>query len=767
MLIKSLRIIVLGLGLSCKVGLAQQVLSLEKGADPRSVAISVANATGAACGAEIELGDGRTERRRLDAGETWKIAHAYTSDGEFTVAVKGAIISRGLRSVLGCDFKATARVDTRPPGSTAARTPTAASAPASAPAAASAPAGATAQMALPVPPPLPAKTAAPPPAAASPNSDMAVFARKGSSSVRYINTIDGSRRLASAEELVRGGYSVCLLISQDTQKALPGIDAEALTLEQVEGAMVGQRQVRRTLVNCVAGNRFVLSDRPDVVIAQRQFLNTMRASNPAFAEYDEVGEVKFAVLADASQRVMRAREEQLRAEQAWAAEISTLAGSASKDKVGSLTLSALRLPMQASPSPGRPAQRAAAVKPATGLRLCTLGYRGPESQAILGYGYRGWQNFSTTLRANAEAANWTLNTDRPYTRSYQSIDDVYAAYQQDPEVCHVFVDFPANLRLLMSAIERDTKQKPFQLNEPIATAELRDGWARRNGFVNIAASELAAQIGANQVTIKRLAEAGISSKPAFDAVVEEMRASRYSDRADLSDVLAYLDDKAAAAGTPGASALSVLNERRAKEAAEARARAQRAEAEALKAEAEARARKEREEAEARARAQRAEAEARAQAIKAEAEARARKEREEVERVEAAARAVKEAQAQAEAKKLEAQRIAGAPQACRTDYTRCLSVKMLIETYRGMAAARKSCEERTADIAKWSFRFTSTPAYTTYYNSEYELKQIQTEGTLRLLEPDAEFQNGFGAWRRQRLVCYYDLKKSRAIMVQGD
>jgi hypothetical protein len=139
MRIKSLWLIVLAIGLSCQAGLAQQVLSLEKGGDPRSFAISVANATGAACGAEIELGDGRTEKKRLDAGETWKIAHAYTSDGEFTVSVKGALISRGLRSVSGCDFKASANVDTRPPGS----------APAAASVAAGVAAGASAQTALP------------------------------------------------------------------------------------------------------------------------------------------------------------------------------------------------------------------------------------------------------------------------------------------------------------------------------------------------------------------------------------------------------------------------------------------------------------------------------------------------------------------------------------------------------------------------------------------------------------------------------------------
>jgi hypothetical protein len=48
-----------------------------------------------------------------------------------------------------------------------------------------------------------------------------------------------------------------------------------------------------------------------------------------------------------------------------------------------------------------------------------------------------------------------------------------------------------------------------------------------------------------------------------------------------------------------------------------------------------------------------------------------------------------------------------------------------------------------------------------------MKQILTEGTMRLWDDSAEFQNGFGAWKRQRVICFYDLQKSRAIMVQAD
>lgn len=570
-----------------------------------------------------------------------------------------------------------------------------------------------------------------------------MFARKGSTSVRFINTIDGSRRLASAQELSRAGYKACLLINANAQKTLPGIDIEAVTFEQVERVTLGQNQVRRSLANCAVNGAFVLFDRPDVVVAQRQYLREMRASNPAFSEYEEVGEVKFTVLAEASSRVVRAQEERRRAEQAWLAEIDALAASGSKDKVGSLTLSALRLPIAS----GRPASETP-NRAQQGVRICTLNYTGQDRPPILGYGYRGSEVFAPTFKANADAAKWTVNLDRPFTRLFPSIDEMYAAYQQDPEVCHVLVDFPRNLRLLMTAIERDTRERRFQVNELISSGELRDGWARKSGFQDFAASEFASQIGVDSNTVKRLGDAGVTSRVAYDSVVKEMIWSRYSEKATPAEVLTYLDDKAKAAAIPGATAVTVLADRRAREEAEARDRAQ-------KAEAEARARREREEA------QRAEAAARA-AKEAEAQAAAKKLEEERQAV---ARKL-EAERQAAAKKLEAERMVRAPELCKTDYKQCMTVEMLVKNFRGLSAARKQCEERTRDIARWSFRFVNSPAFTGYYNSESEMKQILNDGTIRLWDDSVEFQNGFGAWRRQEVVCFYDLQKSRAIIVQA-
>ena len=573
--------------LQSQSAVAQDALSLERGAEPRSVAVSLVNSAASACGAEVDLGDGRVERRRLEPGETWKLPHFYATEAEFTVSARGVLIARGLRSVMACELRATAKVDTRAGGAAASAAPVVAPAGA----AASAPAAAASTGARVNPP----QVLAPPPPPADPNSDLLIFARKGSSTVRFVNTIEGTRRFASVDEFSRSGYSVCFLIGQDTLKKLPGIDAQVLTLDRFERGLVGQRQVQRNLVNCVVNNNFVLFDRPDVVIAQRQFLRVMRSSNPAFAEYEEVSELKYTVLVEASQQVVREQEERRRAEQLWASEINALAAADSREKVGSLTLSALRLSSQAAGAAagGRPVQ-------GQGVRMCALEYTGADRHAVLGYGYREWAGLSPTFRANAEALKWTISPDRPFTRFFSSLENLYVAYQQDPEVCHVFVDFPRNLRQLMTAIERDSRQAAFQVNQVVARDELREGWARKNGFANLAASDLASQLGIDAAMVRRLIAAGVGDKQAFDATVQEMREIRYSNKSTVPEVLTYLADKATAEKTPGASALSVLNERLARQEAEARARMEREQAEA-------RARMEREQAEARARMEREEA----------------------------------------------------------------------------------------------------------------------------------------------------------------
>lgn len=98
--------------------------------------------------------------------------------------------------------------------------------------------------------------------------------------------------------------------------------------------------------------------------------------------------------------------------------------------------------------------------------------------------------------------------------------------------------------------------------------------------------------------------------------------------------------------------------------------------------------------------------------------------------------------------------------CKTDWSACTTTEMLIENYSEVSQIQKKCEKATGMLAKWDYQFTYTPAYSSYYNSPSDLK----EGKLRLIDDDVKFQNGFGAWRRISVVCYYDLKAKNAYLV---
>jgi hypothetical protein len=154
------------------------------------------------------------------------------------------------------------------------------------------------------------------------------------------------------------------------------------------------------------------------------------------------------------------------------------------------------------------------------------------------------------------------------------MDDFYVEHQKQPSKCNVFVDFPKNLKTLMTALERDRKGVSFEINTLMPTDQMREEWAKGQGYESLAASEFAAQIRGNATSLKSLAEKGIRDKPNFDRVAEEMRAAKYSDSTAVGDVLAFLNDKAAAAEKRGATAVSIRDERAAALRADAERRAQ-------------------------------------------------------------------------------------------------------------------------------------------------------------------------------------------------
>jgi hypothetical protein len=98
--------------------------------------------------------------------------------------------------------------------------------------------------------------------------------------------------------------------------------------------------------------------------------------------------------------------------------------------------------------------------------------------------------------------------------------------------------------------------------------------------------------------------------------------------------------------------------------------------------------------------------------------------------------------------------------CKSEWIACSTTEMLMNNYSGVSQIQEQCEKATGMLAKWDYQFTYSPPYTSFYDSASDLK----DGKLRLVDDDVKFQNGFGAWRRISVVCYYDLKTKNAYLV---
>jgi len=497
-------------------------LRITQGEGTGAVRVTATNTSDSACGAELNISDGKTERKRLEPREQWEIQHAFRADGTFTVALSGAAIFRGMRTVGPCDLRQQVTVTVAGGQTTAA-----------------------------APPPVAAAAAAPSPEpvakAPSPgeSADFVLFSKKDSNTFRFVTAIDGTKKLDSGERLVNSGYQLCYVFFPDVYKELAGADAQSLIEAEVGravNALAGNRQIRSRRMECVQSGRFVGAAFTDVVAVQRRVVADLRRIREFSDNFEPFAEVKYERLAQVVAAGQQVAQQRQQAVATWTAEIAALSSAGSEDKLGSLTLS----------MPKDPREK---------IKACTLEYSGPQGQAVIAYRNSLLRYTSPAFRSKASEVSATFDAKDSYAEVYRTLNDFYVDYQKDPRKCHVYVDFPKNLSTLMTALERDRKGVAVEVNELVAAAELREAWAKAQGYDSLADSEFAAQIRGNAASLKSLADKGIRDKAAYDQVAGEMRAARYADGGSVREVLAYLDDKAAAARKPGATPVSIRDER--------------------------------------------------------------------------------------------------------------------------------------------------------------------------------------------------------------
>lgn len=515
-------------------------VSITAGAQPRDVVVSVQNGPNN-CGMEIRFGDGRDVKKRLEAGEVWTVNHSYAADGNFGIQAEGVMVVRGLRTVGPCGFGNQALLAVAG-GNASLQVATAAPAPAAGGAQAAAPAA--------------------PAAAQGAHQDMVLMVRKSGSALKFVNTLDGGKRLNNADELARSGSTLCIVKFPNAYGSLPDASVDAVAraeLRRYFRELTNGKDVNLRNTECIVNDGANASFRAssDLVLVQRQALPILANGSPEFAQgYEALNEISHTSLFAMADQMRQAEARRQQAVANRAQELDTLAQANSTDKVGSIAF-------------GVPRSSGA-------VAFCTLSYDGEQGAAILAYAYRGFATQSDAFRAQAERSRATVDSNRTYAKAYASVEALYEARQTKPEECLVYVDFPSNLKKVAAAMQRDGKTAPV-INELVASTELRDDWAKKTGYRQYAEYQTARDMKVNAQQYKQLGEYRITDKAGLDAAVREMQASRYATGSDVGDVLSYLKDKAEAAGKSGATAVSVRDGRQkaAREAAEANAAAER------------------------------------------------------------------------------------------------------------------------------------------------------------------------------------------------
>jgi len=98
--------------------------------------------------------------------------------------------------------------------------------------------------------------------------------------------------------------------------------------------------------------------------------------------------------------------------------------------------------------------------------------------------------------------------------------------------------------------------------------------------------------------------------------------------------------------------------------------------------------------------------------------------------------------------------------CKTDWARCSDNAYMANHYSRWTDIQAACQTAATDQARYG-----TPKWPWLaFGSFLKGGGYATSGVAVLIEPDAQFQNGFGAMVHSRVVCTYDLRASHVLNV---
>jgi hypothetical protein len=97
-------------------------------------------------------------------------------------------------------------------------------------------------------------------------------------------------------------------------------------------------------------------------------------------------------------------------------------------------------------------------------------------------------------------------------------------------------------------------------------------------------------------------------------------------------------------------------------------------------------------------------------------------------------------------------------ACSSDWTKCTDNEDLVNHYSDWYGVRSACERAAEQDARFG-----TPKWPFYdFGTFHKGNDYVRTGLAVSIEPDAQFQNAFGAMVHSRVTCSYDLRAARVV-----
>ena len=99
--------------------------------------------------------------------------------------------------------------------------------------------------------------------------------------------------------------------------------------------------------------------------------------------------------------------------------------------------------------------------------------------------------------------------------------------------------------------------------------------------------------------------------------------------------------------------------------------------------------------------------------------------------------------------------------CKNDWHHCIDNTELVNNFEHISRMRINCRDDANKLTKYGDP--KWPSYS-YFGSYVSNEHFLPSKRITLIEKDAQFQNGFGAYQHMSVRCVYDLEGDKVVSV---